>query len=327
LNDTHEIIDGVNIVRHGGFYTVYIWAPLYYLTKLRGKYDVIIDSENGIPFFTPLFVKKPIIGIVHHVHQEIIIEQLAISWYLKPVAYLAKLLETKLMPLVYRDVQMITVSNSTLSSMNKIGLGKRKNIEIVHPGVELEKFKPGIKTQHPSILYLGRIKPYKSIEVAINAVNELRSDIPEIELKIAGFGEHQLELEKLVLSLGLEQNVTFTGHVTEDEKVSLMSEAWAFIYPSLWEGWGISVIEASASGTPVVASNVPGLRDSVSNPHSGYLVEYGNVHGFAEKLRLILTDSQLRSAFGRDGIEWANNFTWEKSTKKLLDIIRKAQNV
>ncbi len=325
-NSTHEVIDGVNIVRRGGFYTLYLMAPFYYWLKLRGKYDVIIDSENGIPFFTPLFVRKPIIGLVHHVHQEIILESLGLAWYKKPIAHVAKVLETKGMPYVYRNTQMITVSDSSLHGMLKLGIGKNKEIKVVNPGVEIEKFSPQLKTKHPSILYLGRIKQYKSIDVTIRAVDKIRRNHPEVQFLIAGFGEHQLELEKLVKSLNLNEHVTFLGRVDELEKVKLMGESWVFVYPSLWEGWGISVIEANASGTPVVASNVPGLRDSVSNPHSGYLVRHGDVGEFEHRINLLLTDKELREKLSKESIEWAKNFTWDKSTEKMLDIIKEVEN-
>ena len=115
-----EVIDGVRIVRHGGFYTVYVWAAAYYLLHFRKNTDIVIDSENGIPFFTPLYVKQPVIGIVHHVHQEVFRKHL---FY--PMAKLAQFLEGKLMPLVYRNVKMITVSNSSKVAMEPFTSSKK----------------------------------------------------------------------------------------------------------------------------------------------------------------------------------------------------------
>jgi len=325
-NSSHEIIDGVNIIRKGGFYTVYLLAPLYYLAKLRNKYDIIIDSENGIPFFTPLFVKKPIICLVHHVHQEIILEQLGLAWYKKPIAYIAKQLEVKGMPYVYKNVQMLTVSDSTLEGMLKIGLGTHKEIKIVNPGVELEKFSVKEKDGYPSVLYLGRIKQYKSIEVVIHAINKLKDKHQNIKFFIAGQGEHLEELEKIVDKHNLHQHVKFLGRVTEEQKTDLMAKSWVFVYPSLWEGWGISVVEANASGTPVVAANVPGLRDSVSNPHSGYLVKHGDVDAFAHRIDLLISDHDLRHRLSAESIEWAKNFSWDKSSEQLLSLIKEVLN-
>lgn len=316
----YEVIDGVHIIRRGGQYTVYIWAFLYYIFKFHGKFEVIIDSENGIPFFSPIYAGIPVIGLVHHIHRDIIIKELELAFYLKPLAYLARILESNVMPIVYRNSQMITVSNSTKKDMEKIGLGVKKEIKIVNPGIEIEKFKTGVKTQNPSILYLGRIKPYKSIETAIVAVSKLVNEFPDLIFNIAGFGDYQPTLEKFVKKLKLQNHVKFLGKVSEEEKVKLMAAAWAFVYPSVWEGWGISVIEANACGTPVIASKVPGLVDSVSN-NSGFLIEQGNADAFAEKIKLLIEDKKLRTSLSKSSIEWSHNFTWKKSTQHLEHLI------
>src|SRR5207302_1907131 len=89
-----EQIDGVWVIRRGGFYTVYLWAFVYWLLHFRSKFDVVVDSENGIPFFTPLYVGKPVVCLVHHVHQELFRKHL-----LTPFAILAQFLEARLMPI------------------------------------------------------------------------------------------------------------------------------------------------------------------------------------------------------------------------------------
>jgi glycosyltransferase involved in cell wall biosynthesis len=321
-NDGHsprnQTIDGIQIVRRGGFYTVYVWAFLYYIFRFRGKYDAIIDSENGIPFFTPLFVGKPTIGLIHHVHQEVFRTKLKF-----PLAQIGKFLEGKMMPLIYRHTQMITVSNSSKEDMQRIGLGKKFPIEIIHPGIDLAKFKPAQKTKQPTILYLGRLQPYKSLEVAIYAMQIILKKIPYATLTIAGEGESRNELEKLVHSLKLNEAVKFLGKVTEETKTRLFAKSWVMVQPSKIEGWGITAIEANASGTPVVASNVAGLRDSVSNPHSGYLVPWGQPQEFAQKIELILTNKKIRKGLEKESVLWAKQFCWEESTEKLTGILNK----
>ncbi|TXI32158.1 MAG: glycosyltransferase [Niabella sp.] len=316
-----EVIDNVYIIRRGGQFTVYIWAFLYYIFRFRGQFDVIIDSENGIPFFSPIYANAPVVGLVHHVHREIIIKELDIAFYLKPVAHLARFLESNIMPIVYRNCQMITVSESTKKDMKKIGLGKFKETLIVNPGIDETKFSPAEKTATPTLLYLGRLKSYKSIEVAIHAVKKLVKNIPDIEFNIAGFGDHQPALEKLVSKLKLKKNVKFLGKVSEEEKSQLMAASWVFLYPSVWEGWGISAIEANASGTPVIASKVPGLIDSVKHRFSGYLVEYGDVNKFAEKIKHVITKPERRAKLEQDSLMWAKNFTWTDSSHKLINIL------
>ncbi len=321
-NDGHsprnEVVDGIQVIRRGGFYTVYLWAVLYYLLKFRGKFDIVIDSENGIPFFTPLFVSKPIIGLVHHVHQEVFRTGLRF-----PLAQIAKFLEGKLMPQVYKKIKMITISKSSKEGMEKIGFGKHLPIEIINPGVDLARFKPDVKTEKPSVLYLGRLKPYKSIETAILAMAKVSKNVPDATLKIAGDGESRKNLEDLVKKLGLENVVKFTGKVSETVKVKLLSKAWVMVQPSTMEGWGMTVIEANAAGTPVIAANVAGLKDSVHNPHSGILFPPQNYEKLAQKIEEVLLDKNLRKSLETGSKLWAKKFDWEKSAESFLGVLRK----
>ncbi len=317
----NDNIDGIQIIRRGGFYTVYVWAFLYYVFKLKNQFDVIIDSENGIPFFSPLYAKVPVIGLIHHVHSEIILKELKLPFFKLPAAYLAKILESKIMPRVYKNCQLVAVSNSTKSDMQRLGFGKTSPIYVISPGVDLNKMKPSQKTKHPTILYLGRLMPYKSIDTLIKAFAKIVKGMGSIELKIAGFGESRKHLELLVRKLDLETKIKFLGKVEESEKARLMGSSWVFAYPSTMEGWGISIIEANACGTPVVASDVPGLRDSVKNPHSGYLVPKKDVSAFAEKIELLLKDNKMRESMSRGAISWAGKFTWDISAEKFLSLL------
>ena len=314
-NPRNEVVEGVRIIRRGGFYFVYVWAFLYYLTKFRGRFDLIIDAQNGVPFFTPLYAKEPVYCVLHHVHQEIFYKYLP-----RPLAVFAAFLENTVMPWAYRDTKFITISESTLKDMKKLRLGLA-GTKIISPGINLQKLKPGEKSKNPTVLYLGRLKAYKSIDVLIRAFKEVLQEFPKANLSIAGFGEEAAKLKKLAHELGLKKEVEFLGKVSEDEKIGLMQKAWVFVNPSCMEGWGITTVEANACGTPVVASNVPGLRDSVSNPHTGFLVEYGRSDAFAEKIILLMKDKKLNEEKQRNAIKWAQNFDWEKSSIAFLKIL------
>jgi glycosyltransferase involved in cell wall biosynthesis len=318
-NKGEEVIDGVKIIRRGGFFTVYIWAVFYYLFKLRKECDVVVDSENGIPFFTPLFVTKPVVLLIHHVHKDIVLGGLKLPKYLLPFALIAKSLETWFMPFIYRNAKIVAVSPSTKSDLESLGF--KNGVSVVNPGVEEGKFKKSKKTKVPSILYLGRLKHYKSIDTLIKAHKIVTKKYPKAKLMIAGFGDARKHLEKIVKKLDLKGKVKFLGRVTEKQKVKLLGKTWVFAYPSTMEGWGISVVEASASGTAVVASDVPGLRDSVRNPSSGLLVEQGNPVEFSNAIVKLIEDDKLRTKFETQGREWANTFTWDRSADKFLDVI------
>lgn len=321
-NKRSETIDGVEIIRRGGFYTVYLWAFLYYMFRFRNNYDVVIDSENGIPFFSPLYAKVPVIGLIHHIHSEIILKELKLPFFLWPVGLLAKNLESRVMPLVYKNCQIVTVSESSRKDLIRLGFGKVKPVKIVNPGVDLSILKPRPKAKVPTVLYLGRLKPYKSLDTLIKATRELVTRVPKIKVQIAGYGESRASLERLVKELGLTSNITFLGKVSEKEKIRLMGRSWVFVYPSTFEGWGISVIEANACGTPVVASRVPGLVDSVRNPHTGYTVMARDEKAFAEKITKLIKNERLRNKFSKDSVLWAQEFSWDVKQKDFLNIIR-----
>lgn len=314
---SYEVIDGVEIIRRGGFYFVYVWATLYYIVKFRGSYDVIIDCENGLPFFTPLYAREKIFLLIHHVHQEVFRKSLR-----PPFSWIASFLEMHIMPYVYKNIEIITVSNSSKKDIQEYGISKKEPI-VIHNGVDLDFFKPAQKSLHPMILYLGRLKFYKSVHIFIRAAKEVLAKVPDAEFIIAGNGEEESGLKRLTKKLNMQSKIRFVGKVSEEEKIKLYQKAWVFVNPSFMEGWGITSIEANACGTPVVASNVPGLRDAVLNPDSGFLVPYGQVDAFAEKITLLITDSEIRNKMSKYSIEWAQKFDWQKSADEGLKIITK----
>lgn len=311
----YEKIDGVDIVRRGGFCFVYVWAFFYYIFRLRGKYDIIIDSENGIPFFTPLYCKEKIFLLIHHVHQEVFRQSLPYPAYL-----LASFLEQKLMPLVYRRTQVITVSPSSKADILDHNLTKHEP-HIIYNGVDLQQYKPAAKSAIPLFSYIGRLKEHKSIPVFIKAAGIVINKIPNAKFIIAGDGPDKDRLFKLVRKLKLDHIIQFLGYISEAEKISLMQKSWACINPSLIEGWGITNIEANACGTPVIASNVAGLRDSVHNPHSGFLIPYGHVEDFARHMELLTNDFRLREKMSKESIQWAKKYQWDTSADQALKLI------
>jgi glycosyltransferase involved in cell wall biosynthesis len=314
----NETIDGVRIFRRGGFYFVYLWAFLYYMLKFRGNYDVLIDCENGIPFFTPLYTREKKFLVIHHVHQEVFLTSLR-----RPFSDLAQFLEMKLMPFVYRNIQIITVSESSKKDILAHGITKIEPI-VIHNGIDHERYTPGKKAASPLVVYLGRLKQYKNIPVFLQAAKRIRTVVPDARFIIGGDGEEMRSLKKLAKQLGLTERVTFTGKVSEAEKIALYKKAWVFVNPSLREGWGITTIEANACGTPVVASNVPGLRDSVKNPYTGYLVPFGNANAFAVKILTLLADTKRRRAMSREARNWAMEFSWNVSADRFSELMDKA---
>ncbi|MBI2621968.1 MAG: glycosyltransferase, partial [Candidatus Levybacteria bacterium] len=314
----NEKVEGVNIIRRGGFYMVYFWAFLYQVLKFRGKFDAIVDSENGIPFFTPFYTRTKKFLLIHHVHQEVFRKSL-----IPPFSWLALFLEARLMPFAYRNVQVVTVSPSSQKEIIKHRLTK-KDPGIVYNGVNHSFYKPAKKSQYPLFSCVGRLKPYKNIDVAIKAFSEVVRSYPLAKLMIVGEGESLPGLQKLTRELDIEKSVSFTGWVTNSRKAKILARSWVVIQPSMIEGWGITVIEANAAGTPVIASNVNGLKDSVINSETGVLVKAGDVDGFVHAMVDFILDEEYRKNMSQNARSWSLNFSWNKSAKEFFDIVSQA---
>lgn len=314
VHTKNEIIDGIQIIRRGGFYTVYLWAFFYYVFHFKGSFDVVIDSENGIPFFTPLFVAEPIFLLIHHVHQEIFRTHL-----FPPFSYIALFLEGKLMPFIYKNITVITVSESSKMETLRLGFTDKNKIIVISPGLDSTIFKPSKKTIYPSLLYLGRLKPYKNIQTAIHAFSLIATQFPKAKFLIAGEGESRGKLSRLVHSLNLSKKIKFTGQVSNEQKRKLYAQSWLCIQPSLIEGWGITVIEANASGTPVVASNVNGLKDSIQHKKTGFLVRPHKPSDFSQTISYCFQHKTILKKLEKEAHIWSQNFSWDRSSQNFYE--------
>lgn len=316
-NNRNEVVEGVQVVRRGGFYTVYIWAFLYYVLRFKGKFDLVIESANGIPFFAPFYVGKPKLLLIHHIHQEVFREHLTFG-----LSHLARFLEGTLMPLVYKNRKVVAISESTRGEILKLKFSPNKLIDIVNPGVTVSDYKKMKKTPYPTFLYLGRLQPYKNVDVALEAFSQVLIKHPTSKFLVAGFGEALTSLKELTKKLNIENSVEFLGKVNEDDKRSLMAKSWVMLQPSMIEGWGITVIEANAAGTTVIASNVNGLKDSIIDGKTGFLVTPKDIRMFAKAMTDLIENNDFREYLSDQAYNWAQNFSWENSAKKFLSIIK-----
>jgi len=312
-----EIINGIHVKRTGNELSLYLLSPLAY-SKLKEKPDVIIDVENGLPFFTPLFSKDRKILHIHHIHKDVWFKE-AEGKGLKEkiIALLGFVIETKFMPLVYKKIKVVSISKSSALEIEREKVGKI--IGIVNPAFSVEKGKIK-RTKFPSILLVNRIKKYKGIETLIRAFQKIseRKEMKNAILYIAGTGDY-LEIAK---SITRTDRIKFLGKVSDKEKYDLMRKCWIFINPSFKEGWGIVNIEANYFGLPVIGSNVLGIKDSVINGKTGLLFEYGDEEDLARKMLLLVKNKKMRENFGKNGKKFSRNFSWEKSAEDYLKILK-----
>lgn len=307
----YEEIDGISIVRRGGFYMVYVWAFVYYIFRFRGRFDIIFDVENGVPFFTPLYAREKIYLVIHHVHQDVFRRSL------HPVlAAYATFMEMHVMPYVYRTIQVLTISPSTKRDIEKANLSTVEP-KIVYCGVA-QGSEPGEKSKKPLFVYVGRLKYYKSVNVFIKASLEVKKQHPDARFIVAGEGEHDLSLH--AYAKRVHAPVEFVGRVTEEEKIHLYQQAWATVNPSAMEGWGITSIESNKCGTPILASDVPGLRDSVKDGYSGFLFPYANHEALAALMNRIIDEPALREQMKQQTLDWSSQFDWDRSADMLYEL-------
>ncbi len=228
----------------------------------------------------------------------------------------------KLLPQVYGKTKIAAVSESTKNELQKIGF-KNENIFLLPNCVDNKKYKLGKQKNSNAITigFLGRLKKYKSIDIALKAFAIVKEKIPNTKFLIVGDGDYKFELEKIALQLNISNSVEFKGFVSEEEKVELLQSMHLVIQPSMKEGWGLTIIEANACGTIAIASNVEGLRESVLHEKTGLLFEYGNVDELAEKIIFVLQNENVRIEFEKNAIEFAKKFDWENSAKSLVEKI------
>lgn len=310
---SEEIFEGVKYIRKGNLYTVYLWCFWLYLFKFRKKIDCILEGINGIPWFTIFYSRKPRALLLHHVHQKVFFYQL--PWY---VAIFASLAEKSLI-LFYRWTTVLTVSPQMVNELVRFGL-LRKNINLVYNGID-EGFKVLNKQKTPLLVSVGRVRAYKRLDLLINAFEKVLVEIPTSKLIIIGAGDDLENIRELVKEKNLEASINLTGFISDEEKKKILGESWVYCITSSEEGWGIGVIEANASGCPTVAFSVGGLKDSVKDGSTGYLVPFGDVSLFSSKVVSLLKDAKLRSKMSKECINWSKQFTWKNWTNKIEEVL------
>jgi glycosyltransferase involved in cell wall biosynthesis len=318
-----ETIDGFEVYRVGRRYTFGLHAPRAGRQLLaRGRYDVVVEALNKVPTFAPAWSAVPVVLIVHHLFGASAFQEAML-----PVAAATWLLERPL-PRVYRGVPAQAISQSTAADLVARGLD-RDDIRVIYPGVDLEFFTPAsppARAERPTFLYVGRLRRYKRIDLVIRAIARLRERGCDAELLVAGRGEGERALRRLATRLAVNDRVRFLGYVSEERKRDLLRSAWANVFLSPKEGWGITNIEAAACGTPVVASDSPGLRESVVHGRTGVLVPQGDLGALADALEQLARRRELVESYGRNALAFSRAFSWDAAAatteNHLLEIAR-----
>jgi glycosyltransferase involved in cell wall biosynthesis len=305
-----EKIDGVKIVRRGGKTTVYSKAKEFY-NRNRGNYDFIIDEINTRPFLTPTFVKgKPILAVFHQLAREF--------WFYEtffPLNFIGYYYLEKRWLSYYRNIPTVTVSNSSKEDLQALGF---TSILLVPQGLSVTPLsKVPEKESNPTIAFLGRLKKAKLPHHAIHAFDLIKKEIPNSKMWIIGDGYMSEKLKKLNIS-----DVFFYGHIKDQLKFKMLGRAHIVLVPAIREGWGLVVTESNAMGTPAIAYNVPGLRDSVINKGTGVLVEENYPRELASSAIALLQDNALLAKYSNDALTFSRQFSWDNTASAFENIIR-----
>jgi glycosyltransferase involved in cell wall biosynthesis len=300
-------VDGIEVSRVGTRNTFRLLARRGFRQHFANRpIDVLVEDINKMPLHTPRWGVKKVVAVVPHLFGGTVFEELPF-----PVAAAVWLAERPI-PWVYRGVPFEAISESTASDLVKRGI-PRENIRVIYCGIDTKQFtpEPGARAEVPVFAYLGRLKRYKAVDLVIRGFAS--AAIPGARLEIAGAGDYRGDLERLAASLDLGDRVTFLGRISEAEKLRLLRRAWALVFTSPKEGWGITNLEAAACGTAVIASNSPGIRESVRDGETGFLVRHGDVDALASNMRKLAGDRALAERLGAAGRAFATGFTWERA--------------
>jgi len=304
-----ETVHGVKIIRISSAKLINLTSFFWYL-KHRKKFDIVIDFTNKILYLTPFYLwSKPHIGIALDVFDKILVEEFGILGYF--LAFLERTLF-----IFYRKVNFVSISVSTKQDLIKISIPSNK-IKVIYPGMSFDLISKISQSKEPLIVYLGRLKKYKRVDVLLRVFQNIAKLIKKTRLVIIGTGEEEINLKKFTQRLGLGKSVSFLGYVNEKEKADWLKKAWVMVQPSIKEGWGLTVIEAGVQKTPTVAANVPGLRETVIDNKTGWLFDENDLKGFKEKLIRALSNQKEREKFGQNAFEFAKKFSWEKNAREL----------
>ncbi|HEV7653768.1 MAG TPA: glycosyltransferase family 4 protein [Mycobacteriales bacterium] len=297
-----ETIDGVAYERRGGRFTVYPRAALT-LARRRRAFDVVIDVQNGMPFWAPLFTRARVVNVTHHLHRE--------QWsavFGPRMGRVGWWLESRVAPRVYRRCRYLTVSEATRADLLAVGVSASR-VGVVYSGLDAPVLPVDSaawpRSPAPSVVVLGRLVPHKRVELAMDAI----AAIPGATLTVIGHGYWEPQLRAYADRIGVADAVTFAGFVDDVTKHRLLASAWVHALPSVKEGWSLAVVESAAHGTPTVAfRSAGGPTESVVDGETGILAE--DEPDFTAALRQLLTDAPVREGMARAARIHAARFSW-----------------
>jgi len=305
---------GYRVIRKAGRYLVFPRAALSEMMGWHGASDGLVEIWNGMPFFSPVWARRPTVTWLHHVHDTM--------WDMTLPPRLARLgrrVEFGIAPRLYRRTPIVTLSNSSKQELvQKLRL-RPEQITVVPPGVDASFSPGGERNPTPLVVAVGRLVPVKRLHLLIDALAGMRPRQPRLQAVLVGEGYERESLETHVHEVGADDWITFAGRVDGASLLDLYRRAWVLASASAHEGWGMTITEAAACGTPAVVTRIAGHADAVVHDRTGLLVDDPSQLGPA--IERVLTDNELRASLSAHALEYASRFTWEATARGTLEVL------
>ncbi len=305
---------GYSVVRKSGRYLAFPRTILSAKSGRSGSWDGLVEIWNGMPFLSPLWHRGPRVVFLHHVHGEM--------WDMvlpKPLAGVGKLMERKLAPPLYRRTRVVTLSDSSRSEIVEMLGIPEQNVTVVPPGIEGAFSPGGHRSLHPLVVAVGRLVPVKRFEDLIEALVVLRLRHPTLEAMIIGEGYLRRDLETRIARHGAGSWLRLAGRVDDATLLAAYRRAWLVASTSAREGWGMTLTEAAACGTPAVVTRTVGHRDAVVHGQTGFLAE--DMDGLVDAMHAVVSDPKLRARLGAGALSFAQDFTWEATAHATFAVL------
>jgi glycosyltransferase involved in cell wall biosynthesis len=309
--------DGYRVIRRAGRYAVFPRAIVTEATERNGPWDALVEIWNGVPFFSPLWNRgRPTVVFLHHVHAEM--------WRMvmpenERLAKAGEFLEAKLAPPLYRRTPIVTLSESSKAELvHDLGF-RPERVTVVPPGID-PRFTPGgERSEHPLVVAVGRLVPVKRYDVLIRGLADLRRRHPTLEAVIVGEGYERPVLEAAIAEVGAGDWLTLAGRISDAEVIDLYRRAWVVASASAREGWGMTITEAAACGTPAVVTRIAGHIDAVIDGDSGLLAD--GPADLVAKLDAVLGDEVLRKQLAEGALARGAALTWDATASAAFDVL------
>jgi glycosyltransferase involved in cell wall biosynthesis len=306
--------DGYRVIRKGGRYMVFPRAAFSEMMGWHGASDALVEIWNGMPFFSPVWARRPHVVWLHHVHDTM--------WEMTLPPRLAKVgrdVEYRVAPPLYRRTQIVTLSQSSKRDLVKKLHFKDKRVHVVSPGID-GRFTPGgPKAPYPFVVAVGRLVPVKRFGVLVDALADIKARVPGLRAVIIGDGYEREMLETRVRERDAASWIALPGRVDDVTLIEAYRRAWVVTSASAHEGWGMTITEAAACGTPSVATRIAGHEDAVVDGVSGLLADDGA--GVGPALERVLTDEALRARLTAGTLDHAAAFTWGATACGTLEVL------